>query len=69
MYDEEESVRAKSRRKKMINEHSRREIMKKKLYDEKQNLSQLHLITHSQELDDELLKIDMMSNISAPQIY
>ena len=47
----------------MINEHSRREIMKKKLYDEKQNLSQLHLITHSQELD-ELLKIDMMINIS-----
>lgn len=62
-YDEEESARAKQRRKKMINEHSKREIMKKKLYDEKQKLSQLHLITHSQELDDELLKIDM-SNIS-----
>ena len=38
--------------------------MKKRLYEEKQKLSQLHLITTSQELTEELLKIDM-KNMSA----
>ena len=61
---EEESARAEQRRKKMIYEHDKRESMKKKLYKEKQKLSQLHLITHTQELEEEMLKIDMMSNIS-----
>ena len=50
----------------MIKEHAKREAMKKKLYEEKQKLSQLHLITVSQEqeLEEEMLKIDM-KNISA----
>ena len=45
----------------MIKEHAKREAMKKKLYEENQKLSQL---TVSQELEEEMLKIDM-KNISA----
>lgn len=58
-YVEEQSARAEHRKEKMIKEHTKREANKKKLYEEKQKLCQLHLITHSQELEEEMLKIDM----------
>ena len=43
----------------MIKDHAKREAMKKRLYEEKQKLSQLHLITTSQQLKEEFRKIDM----------
>ena len=48
----------------MIKDHAKREAMKKRLYEEKQKLSHLRLITTPQELTEELQKIDM-KNISA----
>ena len=63
-YIEEQTAGVEHRKQKMIKEHAEREAMKKKLYDKKQKLSQLHLITQSQELKEEMLKIDM-KDISA----
>ena len=63
-YIEEQTAGVEHRKQKMIKDHAKREAMKKKLYNEKQKLSQLHLITRSQELKEEMLKIDM-KDISA----
>ena len=63
-YNEEQTARVEHRKQAMIKYHAKREAMKKRLYEEKQKLSQLHLITTSQELTEELLKIDM-KNMSA----
>lgn len=63
-YNEEQTARVEHRKQAMIKDHAKREAMKKRLYDLKQKLSQLHLITTSQELTEELLKIDM-KNVSA----
>ena len=52
-YNEEQTARAKHRKQAMIKDHAKREAMKKWLYEEKQKLSQLHLITTSQELKEE----------------
>ena len=60
-YNEEHAARVEHRKQAMIKEHAKREAMKKKLYEEKQKLSQLHLITVPQELEEEMLKIDMQS--------
>ena len=51
MYNEEQTARVEHRKQAMIQDHARREAIKKKLYEEKQKLSQLHLITTSQELN------------------
>ena len=58
-YNEEQTARAEHRKQAMIKDHAKREAMKKRLYEEKQKLSQLHLITTSQELKEEFQKIDM----------
>ena len=58
-YKEEQTARAEHRKQAMIKDP--REAMKKRLYEEKQKLSQLHLITTSQELKEELQKIDTVS--------
>ena len=58
-YNEEQTARAEHRKQAMIKDHAKREAMKKRLYEEKQKLSRLHLITTSQELKEELQKIDM----------
>ena len=42
----------------MAQENARREGLKKQLHEEKQKLSQLHLITTSEELKEELQNID-----------
>jgi len=42
----------------MIQENAKREALKRKLHEEKERLSQLHLITSSEELKEELLRID-----------
>lgn len=55
-YNEEQTARVEHRKQAMIQDHAKREAMKKKLYEEGQKLSQLHLITTSQELKEELLK-------------
>ena len=57
-YNEEQTTRAEHRKQAMIKDHAKREAVKKRLYEEKQKLSQLHLITTSQELK-EFQKIDM----------
>ena len=58
-YDEEQIARAEQRKQAMIKDHSKREAMKKRLLEEKEKLSQLHLITTSQELKEEFQKIDV----------
>ena len=58
-YNEEQTARAEHRKQAMIKDHAKREAMKNQLYEEKQKLSQLHLITTSQELKEESKKIDM----------
>lgn len=58
-YDEEQTARAEHRKQAMIKDHAKREAMKKRLCEEKQKLSQLHLVTTPQELKDEFQKIDM----------
>ena len=58
-YDERQTARAEHRKQAMIKDHAKREAVKKRLYEEKQKLSQLHLITTSQELEEEFKKIDM----------
>ena len=64
IYIEEQTARVEHRKQAMIKGHAKRESMKERLYNEKQKLLQLHLITTSQELTEELLKIDM-KNMSA----
>ena len=56
-YNEEQTARAEHRKQAMIKDHAKREAMKKQLYEEKQKLSQLHLITTSQELKEEFKKL------------
>lgn len=63
-YNEEQAARVEQRKQAMIKEHAKREATKKKLYEEKQKLSQLHLITKSQELEAEMQRIDE-KNVSA----
>ena len=63
-YNQEHTARIEHRKQAMIKDHAKREAMKKRLYEEKQKLSHLRLITTPQELTEELQKIDM-KNISA----
>ena len=44
-YNEEQTTRAEHRKQAMIKDHAKKEAVKKRLYEEKQKLSQLHLIT------------------------
>ena len=59
MYKDECKERA-ERKRAMIEDHAKWEAMKK-LDQEKQKLSQMHLITSPKELQDELLSIDKKS--------
>ena len=61
---DEHSARVEHRKQEMIKKHTKREAMKQKLLEEKQKLSQFHLIASPQELEEEMLKIDM-ENVSA----
>ena len=63
-YKDEESERLEQRKQNMIKENAKRVALKEKMYQEKERLSQLHLITTSEELQEELLTIDR-ENISA----
>ena len=58
-YNEEQTARAEHRKQAMIKNHAKRQAMKKRLYEEKQKLSKLHLITTSQEPKEELENIDV----------
>ena len=57
-YKKEEQLRAEQRRKHMIEANAKREAAQKKCREEKEKLSQMHLITTSKELKEELLKIN-----------
>ena len=57
-YKKEEQLRAEQRRKHMIEANAKREAAQKKCRKEKEKLSQMHLITTSKELKEELLKIN-----------
>ena len=57
-YKEEERKRAEQRREAMVRENAKRVAQKEKLCQEKEKLSQLHLIITSKELREELAKID-----------
>ena len=48
----------KQRKQNMAQENAKREELKKKLHEEKEKLSQLHLVTTSEELKEELINID-----------
>ena len=48
----------------MLIEHDKRMALEKKLHDEKDRLSECHLITSSKELKEELLVIDEGSTSS-----
>ena len=55
---DDEKIRAQQRQQKMADENAKREAMKKKLQEERERLSQLHLITSSSELEQDLHAID-----------
>ncbi len=57
-YSKEEAARCEARKQAMVKNFARREALKKKLYEDKTKLSQLHIITTAHELRDELLKVD-----------
>ena len=57
-YRDEEKMRSQQRQQKMLEENAKRVALGKKLHEEKEKLSQLHLVTSSDELKDELLAID-----------
>jgi hypothetical protein len=55
---EEEKTRSQQRQQRMLEENAKRVALEKKLREEKDKLSQLHLVTSSDELKEELLAID-----------
>lgn len=55
---DEEKMRSQQRQQKMLKENAKRVALEKKLHKEKEKLSQLHLITSSDELEEDLLAID-----------
>ena len=57
-YQDEEMMRYQQRQKKMLEENAKRVALEKKLREEKEKLSQSHLVTSSDELKEELLAID-----------
>ena len=57
-YQDEKKLRSERRKQNMAQENIKRETLKKKLHDEKEKLLQLHLITTSGELKEELLIIE-----------
>ena len=59
-----EKARAQQCQRKMLIEHDKRVALEKKLHDEKERLSECHLITSSKELKEELLVIDEGSTSS-----
>lgn len=65
-YKQEEKQRAEKRQLRLKEEHARKEFVKRKAYEEKKKLSQLHLIISSQELSEELELLSMKqgSNLS-----
>ena len=63
-YSKEQAARSEHRKQAMIQDNAKRESMKKKLYEERMKLSQLHLITTAHELMKELLEIDTRNDIS-----
>ena len=50
-HKDEEKLRSEQRKQNMAQENAKREELKKKLHEEKEKLSQLHLVTTSEELD------------------
>ena len=60
-YRDEEEQRAKERRRNMVQSHVRREALKQKAEQERNELSQLHLITTSEELRQAIVDIDNKS--------
>ena len=65
-YKDEEKLISEQRKQNMIQENAKREALKKKLHEEKEKLSQLHLIATPEELKEELLNINN-EKISAPK--
>ena len=57
-HKDEEKLRSKQRKQNMALENAKREELMKKLHEEKEKLSQLHLVTTSEELKEELINID-----------
>ena len=62
---DEEKKRTQLRQQKMLDENAKRRALEKKLREDKEKLSQHHLITSSTELREELLAIDEESMSSA----
>lgn len=60
-YRNEEKMRAQQRQQKMLQENTKRVAREKKLREEKEKLLQLHLITSSDELKEELDSVDKES--------
>lgn len=54
---DEEEMRSQQRQQ-MLEENAKRVALEKKLHEEKEKLSQLHLVSSSDELKEELLAID-----------
>ena len=63
-YKDEENERFEQRKQNMIKQNTKRVALKEKMCREKEKLSQLHLITTSEELQEELRTMDR-ENISA----
>ena len=64
-YQNEAKMRSQQRQKKMFEENAKRVALRKKLCEEREKLSQSHLITSSDELREELHAIDQESMSSA----
>ena len=62
---DEEKMRAQQRQQKMLDENAKRRALEKKLHEEKEKLSEFHLITSSTELREDLLAIDAESMSAA----
>ena len=60
---DEEEQRARERRQNMVQVHTRREVLKRKAQQERNELSPLHLITTSEELCQAIVEMDT-NNIS-----
>ena len=61
-YQSEQKARSKYRQEKMLEANTRRKALEKKLSEERDKLSQLHLFTSSDELKKELILIDEDTN-------
>ena len=62
---DEEEQRARERRQNMVQVHTRREALKRKAQQERNELSQLHLITTSEELCQATVEMDTKNNSAA----